>query len=238
MASDARGVPATLATAPDFVQVRLGLMRHLGGALEAVVFTRIQYRTQDDSRAWVEHDGRRWWTVTIADLAAEMGATDKQIRRVLELLTERGALLREHLSERGPYDRRWSYSPVILDVPSGANEVPSRANVEVPWRANVHSPSRADLPTYQEDEEGEKALRSPFCSKHLPNGPGRPCMACGDARMALAAANAAERSKPTATPPRLAALKANDCPDHPGYPLINSICDKCEQIRHEEVEAA
>ena len=171
------GVPAELTTATDFVQVRLALMRHLGGALEAVVFTRIQYRTQDESRAWVEHAGRRWWTITIADLATDMGASEKQIRRVLDVLTERGAIVRAHLKQNGPYDQRWSYSPVILDVPSRANEVPLQADqspvgadVQAPSGANVDPPSGAILPLLQEGEEaaeGSTHPNHPFAVKAL-----------------------------------------------------------------------
>jgi hypothetical protein len=148
------GVPFELTTASDFVQVRLELMRYLHDPLAAIVFTRIQFRTNDDSRAWVEHDGRRWWTVTLGDLAAEMGATEKQIRRVMDDLTERGALIREQLKQAGPYDRRYSYSPVITEVPSGAHRVPSGADVQVP--------SGALLPLIKNREEAAGGSSHPF----------------------------------------------------------------------------
>ncbi|GAA1209187.1 hypothetical protein F6W70_15420 [Microbacterium maritypicum] len=110
------GVPAELVTANDFVQVRLALLRYLGGALEAILFTRIVWRTRAEDRSWIEHDGRRWWTVTLSDLALETGHSEGQVRRALDALVTRTAVRRHQLRENGPYDRRYSYTPVISDV--------------------------------------------------------------------------------------------------------------------------
>ncbi|WP_341999378.1 hypothetical protein MRBLWH7_000792 [Microbacterium sp. LWH7-1.2] len=166
------GVPFELTTASDFVQVRLELMRYLHDPLAAIVFTRIQFRTNDDSRAWVEHDGRRWWTVTLGDLAAEMGATEKQIRRVMDDLTDRGALIRTQLQHAGPYDRRYSYSPVITEVPSGAHRVPSGADVEVPSGALVplikNKEEAAGGRPHPHDQNARRALTDLKKDRHLP----------------------------------------------------------------------
>lgn len=110
------GVPVELVTANDFVQVRLALLRYLGGALEAILFTRIVWRTRAEDRSWIEHDGRRWWTVTLSDLALETGHSEGQVRRALDALVTRTAVRRHQLRENGPYDRRYSYTPVITDV--------------------------------------------------------------------------------------------------------------------------
>lgn len=114
-------VPSHLTTAPDFVVVRTALIRHLGGALEAVVFTRIQYRVTEESRSAIEHDGRRWYTVTYPELAAELASTEKQIRRVLDALTASGSVSRAQLRTGGNYDRRYSYTPEIAEVPKWAD---------------------------------------------------------------------------------------------------------------------
>lgn len=133
----AGGVPAALVTDSDYVQVRLALMRHLGGPVEATVFSRIEFRTREENRHSIERDGRRWWTVTLAELAAEMGLSEKQIRRTLDALVRNGVLLREHLREGGPYDRKYAYSPVISEVPSRAHGGDPQGKSQVPHRADV-----------------------------------------------------------------------------------------------------
>lgn len=140
------GVPAALVTDSDYVQVRLALMRHLGGPVEATVFSRIEFRTREENRHSVERDGRRWWTVTLAELAAEMGLSEKQIRRTLDALVRNGFLLREHLRETGPYDRRYAYSPVIAEVPSRAHGGDPQGESQVPHRADVPLPRTEENP--------------------------------------------------------------------------------------------
>ncbi len=77
-------------------------------------------------------------------------------------------------------------------------------------------------------QTADPATLSPFCAKHAPDGPGgRSCRACGDAKMAILAAQAAAKAKPTYTPSR-----DPECDIHPGYPLP---CDRCAR---EEQEAA
>jgi hypothetical protein len=72
----------------------------------------------------------------------------------------------------------------------------------------------------------DPATLSPFCAKHTPAGPGgRSCRACGDAKFALLAAQAAAKSKPTPTPTR-----DPECEIHPGYPLP---CDRCARDAEE-----
>lgn len=89
-----------------------------------------------------------------------------------------------------------------------------------------------------EDHQGGAGAPSPFCSNHPSGTDGRPCRRCGDARRAAAAASTAVRERPTPIPPRLSLLGANDCPEHPGYPLTAAGCDKCERIRIEDRGAA
>lgn len=151
-AASRAGVPAALVTASDFVQVRFALMRHLGGPLEAVLFSSIEFRTREENRHSIERDGRRWWTVTIAELAHEIGVTEKQIRRALDNLVELGALLREHLRETGPYDRRYAYSPVIAEVPSRAHRTDLEGASQVPSRADVPIPRTEEIPPTPHDE--------------------------------------------------------------------------------------
>lgn len=42
----------------------------------------------------------------------------------------------------------------------------------------------------------------------------------------------------TPVPPTVLELTAGQCREHPGYPLTNGACDKCQQIRRESLGAA
>lgn len=72
----------------------------------------------------------------------------------------------------------------------------------------------------------DPAHLSPFCPKHTPKGPGgRPCRACGDAKMALTAAQAAAKSKPTSPPFTVAA--GSICPADEHQWLPDGTCTRC-----------
>lgn len=182
------GVPAALVTDSDYVQVRLALMRHLGGPVEATVFSRIEFRSREENRHSVERDGRRWWTVTLAELAAEMGLSEKQIRRTLDALVRNGVLLREHLREGGPYDRRYAYSPVIAEVPSrahggdpqGESQVPHRADVPLSrTEENPPTPQAPASPIHSSPWAGEECdVRRHPRGPHELDGDGLVCVHC------------------------------------------------------------
>jgi hypothetical protein len=73
------------------------------------------------------------------------------------------------------------------------------------------------------DREGEDATPpSPFCPKH-PTGTDHPCRACGNARNALTAWTAKQRTKPSppATMPKPSQCKHPKGPDEHGY------CTRC-----------
>lgn len=165
-----QGVPRELTTAPDFVMVRTALVRYLGGALEALAFERIRWRTQDESRAWTLHDDRRWWTIALPEFANELGCSEKQLRRALDKLTAAHAITRHHLKLNGPYDRRLSYSPVITDLPNWADRAPMRADVDPPNRADV--PLQEDIQdssgTHRFHNNAYRALLDLVAERSLP----------------------------------------------------------------------
>lgn len=75
-------------------------------------------------------------------------------------------------------------------------------------------------------EPRDPASLSPFCPKHQPDGPGgKRCRACGDARMALEAAKAAARSKPTSAPFTVPA--GSICPNEDHHWLPDGTCTRC-----------
>lgn len=151
-AEPSAGVPAELVTANDFVQVRLALLRYLGGALEAILFTRIVWRTRPEDRSWIEYDGRRWWTVTLPELALELGHSERQVRRALDALVTRTAVRRHQLRENGPYDRRYSYTPVIADVTKTSDRADENVASQLTKTSDVPLSREGENPPTPHDE--------------------------------------------------------------------------------------
>lgn len=179
------------------------------------------------------------------------GLSEKTVRRALSALDSREApLIARTPRFAGRYRTSDSYVLLFDNHRSEQPPVTMTTGQAGHRSESPEPPVTVSLTTGQSDhpigtgretgrEQGAPSDASPFCSKHQPSGPdGKACRACGDARKALSTSLAVDRAKPTAMPPRLAALRASECSDHPGYPLINGICDKCEQIRHEHLGAA
>lgn len=115
----------------DFVSVRAALVREVGLA-EAVVLSRVAFRTTPDYRLAYEHEGEYWWRAPIEIIATETGLTGKQVRRALDTLRADGHVIAEQHQTAGRYDRAFSYR-----VSYGDTDLPSGANEEVPDGADV-----------------------------------------------------------------------------------------------------
>lgn len=113
------GVPADEVTAKDFIMVRAALVRRLGGANEALVWSRIEYRANSAKHAH-EANGSLWWAASYEVIADEVGLSRDQVKRVVGRLVEQGFLIAE--KHHGSL-QTISYSPVILhraDSPDGS----------------------------------------------------------------------------------------------------------------------
>jgi len=118
----AAGVPVNEATAKDFIMVRAALVRRLGGANEALVWSRIEYRASSAKHAHETPDGSLWWAASRAAIAEDVGLTSDQVRRAIETLVQGGFLRAER--HHGA-DRTMSYSPVFAhgaDLPDGNSD--------------------------------------------------------------------------------------------------------------------
>lgn len=116
-----QGVPIEEATAKDFMQVRAALVRRVGGANEALVWTRIDWRADSARVAHQTEDGTHWWAASYPEIADETGLTADQVRRAVESLIERGFLRAE---QQHGFSRKRSYAPVyahLADSPDGEN---------------------------------------------------------------------------------------------------------------------
>jgi hypothetical protein len=105
-----QGVPTDVLVGDDYMQVRAGLVELLGGGNEALVWTRVEFRTRHVAFAH-QSGGRQWWEVTQAQVGREVGISVDAAKGALRRLAERGFLLAEQHSL--PM-QTMSYSPVIL----------------------------------------------------------------------------------------------------------------------------
>jgi hypothetical protein len=142
-----QGVPIDEVTAKDFIMVRAALVRRLGGANEAIVWSRVFYRCDVDSRVAHDTETGRWWAATYDVVAAETGLSSKQARTALERLVADGFLTAEQHRLKSNYDQTYSYQPQVLggqmDVPAGADEDAQGGDSGLPSGADAPSSETA-----------------------------------------------------------------------------------------------
>lgn len=158
------GVPMEEVTAHDFMQVRAALVARLGGANEALVWTRIHYRCSDDVRAYVDSDGVAWWPASSAAISAEVGLSDDQVDRALKSLRAAGFLDATEHRLGGNYDRTKSWRPVVLD-PRGVDSANSRNGVRdsadrTPRNRGQDSADSRNVPTTETENYSSNASGS------------------------------------------------------------------------------
>lgn len=107
------GVPEEERTRNDYIQVRPALVRRLGGANEALVWTRVDWRVSAHIPPHVDDDGVAWWPATRYQLAEETGLSPDQAKRAAQSLVQAGFLAATEHRLGGNYDRTKSYRPII-----------------------------------------------------------------------------------------------------------------------------
>lgn len=134
------GVPIAEATAKDFMMVRAALVKRLGGANQALVWSRIWYRCDDNSRVADEHDGAYWWKASHGVLAEETGLSEKQARTAVEDLVKQGFLERSNFG-----GRTFSYRPVTY-LPNWADSESARIGSSIRPDGQIYLPDSAVVP--------------------------------------------------------------------------------------------
>lgn len=147
------GVPVEEATAKDFMMVRAALVQRLGGANEALVWTRIEWRTGSRDAHQVG-DGRHWWAATYPELADETGLTPEQVRRAIERLIEGGFLVAE---QHHGFSRTRSYAPVFAHLADS----PDGQDASSIWRdGQMHLADSPNAPLYRDVTKRETSVSS------------------------------------------------------------------------------
>ncbi|MCT1363932.1 winged helix-turn-helix domain-containing protein [Microbacterium sp. p3-SID131] len=149
-----QGVPVAEATAKDFMMVRAALVKRLGGANEALVWTRIDWRTGSKDAHQVG-DGRHWWAATYPELAEETGLSAEQVRRAVERLIEGGFILAE---QHHGFSRTRSYTTVVI---SHLANLPDGQDASSIWRDDqMHLADSPNAPLYTDVTQEETSLSS------------------------------------------------------------------------------
>ncbi|WP_165069711.1 helix-turn-helix domain-containing protein [Marisediminicola senii] len=104
-------------------------MKRLGGANNALVWTRIQFRCQTPTAVTHTTDDGIWWPATREDIAEETGLTPDQVKHSIRYLIDNGFIADAEHRLNGNHDRRKSYRPIIsarpvdrANMPNGAGE--------------------------------------------------------------------------------------------------------------------
>lgn len=150
-------------------------------------------------------------SMLVADLWA-LNLTVEQIEQALCELDEQGRIVRYEVGgERFMQVTNWLDHQRIQKP--NASEIP-------PVPVSHDSGNAIGLVQVGREGKGREgsATATPFCIKH-PEGTDSPCRACGSARRAFDAVVAAEKNRPTPTPPR----KSDYCPEHDW--LLKKDCD-------------
>jgi hypothetical protein len=107
---------------PDFIPLRAALVRKLG-AMEAIVWQLVYFRTAQQSPHRYERDGQSWWRANREELSQASGLSSDQIKRVIAKLEKSGHLVAAEHRDGGITDRTKSYRCVTDESAqsSGAN---------------------------------------------------------------------------------------------------------------------
>lgn len=147
-----RGVPLAESTAADFMMVRAALVRRLGGANEALVWTRIDFRLQAKTPPHVDADGVAWWPATREELAEETGLSPDQAKRAVQSLIDRGFIEATEHRLGGNYDRTKSYRTLVQERPLDWANSPNESGRNRPMD-RAESPNVPTPKTYTNTEE-------------------------------------------------------------------------------------
>lgn len=114
------GVPRAASFGTDFMLIRADLVRALDNPIDALVWTRINWRCEMQGQHTVaDEEGLIWWPASREVLSEETGLSADQVKRSLIRLKEGGFIDATELRTGGNYDRTKSYRPLFEgDSPS------------------------------------------------------------------------------------------------------------------------
>lgn len=211
---------------PDFIQFVPDENRRYGYA-GAAVLALIRWRCGSDGPGRVVVDGVRWWRVSLAELAAEIGGSVSSVRTALKRLCD--AVATEHFPPLA--NPSLAYRP-LREIAAGA-QAAAKSDTTSCEKSQQPVSDLAAVPLIETLETGGDAAGGPdesgglaavpdpandpapqnaatgephrFCDEHMPDGTDDPCHACGRRRVLrerweAARAEAARRARPPRPP--------------------------------------
>jgi hypothetical protein len=160
-----QGVPIDEVTAKDFIMVRAALVKRLGGANEALVWARIEYRASSAKHAHETGDGQLWWAATPATIGEEVGLSEDQVKYAIKKLRADGYLVAE---QHYGSDRTMAYSPVIVhraDFPDGVSSgdsAPSTGEISTIHGAGIPDAPSTETSKTDKTTQGQR-FAQPLC---------------------------------------------------------------------------
>ncbi len=142
--------------------VRAALVKTLGGANNALVWTRIQFRcSTTNALTHVDAQGNVWWPATREDIATETGLSAEQVKHAIKHLVTNEFIDTEEHRLGGNFDRAKSYRPLIdtnpvdrANIPNGPGENTPQDRANIPNVLSIKNSLRKEqILTLIEDEE-------------------------------------------------------------------------------------
>ena len=150
-----------------FVQVVPSVVRDVGGANNALVYIRMAWRCEQETRGHSRADlrGRIWWTALHGTIAAETGLTVEQVRYSLKQLREAGWVeewdqgkgLAKAYSPTGHLPRGSEIPDTPSEIPEGPTNEPSGISDSLLLIETVASGGRDEKTARVRDDLFEKA---------------------------------------------------------------------------------
>lgn len=150
------GVPMDEVTAHDFVMVRAALVQRLGGANEALVWTRIHFRCADGAHRYVDGDEVAWWPASNELIGGEVGMSSDQVKRATAKLVADGYLVSTEHRLGGNYDRTKSWRPVVEPRRVESAESPDGAGESADMSGRNRRQERAESPNVPSSQTQKK----------------------------------------------------------------------------------
>lgn len=158
-----KGVPASEVTAHDFVMVRAALVQRLGGANNALVWTRIHFRCADGGQRFIDEQGVSWWRASNDQIGEEVGLTADQVFKATTAMRKAGYLESTEHRLGGNYDRTQSWRAVVTggDVESVDRRNGDRqSTIRTPSNDDQDGVDRRNVPSSQTQKKREDSARS------------------------------------------------------------------------------
>lgn len=141
----------------EFIAITPEMVRSLGGANAALVWSRINFVCQVPGLGRVEDETGRWWVTSMPKLSEDTGLSLKAVRGAVDGLLKSGAI-ESSLKDGSSWDRSKAYR-AIGDVVAGRAHLPSGADASALEGRCIGPQGQIDLPLGADVPYGEEVKK-------------------------------------------------------------------------------